>query len=311
MKIKGLFIVCLVAACSIFGRAYAHSDGNFIHADLFETLQEGDKAALLMVHFGTTHDDTRQVTIDAINQKAKAVFSNLDVYEAYTSRIIIRRLAKRNVKKLNPIEMLAKLKAEGYTHILIQSTNIIDGVEMDALREDVRQMRPLFKEIRIGNPLLYTPEDYRKVCEILLEKGKDGCATLIIGHGTYLPATAQYAMLDYMLKAEGNDNFFVGTVEGYPSFEDAVNEIKKNKKLKEIQLMPFMFVAGDHAKNDIAGDMKAALEKDGYKVSVRMEGLGQDDAIQQLFIDHIQFMIKHKMVDITEKKKDYAKGKAD
>ena len=34
----------------------AHDGENFVASDLFASLQPGDKAALLMVHFGTTHD---------------------------------------------------------------------------------------------------------------------------------------------------------------------------------------------------------------------------------------------------------------
>mgnify|MGYP002228090227 CR=1 FL=1 len=70
--------------------------------------------------------------------------------------------------------------------------------------------------------------------------------------------------------------------------------------------MPFMFVAGDHAKNDIAGDWKEELEKKGYEVSVFMEGLGQNPDIQKIFIEHARFMAKHKMIDIVDKKKAYA-----
>lgn len=65
-----------------------------------------------------------------------------------------------------------------------------------------------------------------------------------------------------------------------------------------------MFVAGDHAKNDIAVDMKEALEEKGYKVTPLMEGLGEQPAIQQIYIDHIRFILKHKQIDIVKKKKD-------
>ena len=61
-------------------------------------------------------------------------------------------LKARGVEKLNPIEALEKLKTDGYTHVLIQSTNIIEGIEMESLRKDVATMKSSFKEIRIGNP---------------------------------------------------------------------------------------------------------------------------------------------------------------
>lgn len=305
MNIKKNLVIGLAMACGLFSQANAHSDGNYVHSDLLSSLKKGDKAALLMVHFGTTHDDTRQLTIDAINQKAKELFPEFEIREAYTSRIIMARLAKRGTRKLNPAEALAQLKADGFTHVIVQSTNIIDGVEMESLRKDIASMEFLFKEIRLGNPLLYSVEDYEKVAEIVSKKGKEKAMTILVGHGTYDPSTAQYAMLDHVMQTSGHKDFVVGTVEGYPSFNNAIDRIQEQKKIKEVQLLPFMFVAGDHAKNDIAGDMKQELEGKGYKVTVLLEGLGQNPEIQDIFIDHIRFMTKHRMIDIMDKKKAY------
>lgn len=309
MKVKSFLVSCCLALSGLYMPAYAHGEENFVHEDVMQNLREGDKIALLMVHFGTTHDDTRAVTIDAINRKVMQEFPQMEFREAYTSRIIMRRLAKRGVRKLNPVEALAQLKSEGFTHVIVQSTNIIDGIEMESLRKDIDQMRPLFKEIRLGMPLLYTPEDYKQVIGCLAGKSKEKTFTILVGHGTYTPATAQYAMLDYMLQAEGHTDFAVGTVEGYPTFDNAVDRLQEQKKIKQVQLLPFMFVAGDHAKNDIAGDMKEALEKKGYKVTPLLEGLGEQPAIQQIYIDHIRFILKHRQVDIVKKKKDYANAK--
>lgn len=309
MKVKSFLLSCCIALSGLYMSAYAHGEENFVHEDVMQNLREGDKIALLMVHFGTTHDDTRAVTIDAINRKVMQEFPQMEFREAYTSRIIMRRLAKRGVRKLNPVEALAQLKSEGFTHVIVQSTNIIDGIEMESLRKDIDQMRPLFKEIRLGMPLLYTPEDYKQVIGCLAGKSKEKTFTILVGHGTYTPATAQYAMLDYMLQAEGHTDFAVGTVEGYPTFDNAVDRLQGQKKIKQVQLLPFMFVAGDHAKNDIAGDMKEALEKKGYKVTPLLEGLGEQPAIQQIYIDHIRFILKHRQVDIVKKKKDYANAK--
>lgn len=309
MKVKSFLVSCCIALSGLYMPAYAHGEENFVHEDVMQNLREGDKIALMMVHFGTTHDDTRAVTIDAINRKVMQEFPLMEFREAYTSRIIMRRLAKRGVRKLNPVEALAQLKSEGFTHVIVQSTNIIDGIEMESLRKDIDQMRPLFKEIRLGMPLLYTPEDYKQVIGYLAGKSKKKTFTILVGHGTYTPATAQYAMLDYMLQAEGHTDFAVGTVEGYPTFDNAVDRLQGQKKIKQVQLLPFMFVAGDHAKNDIAGDMKEALEKKGYKVTSLLEGLGEQPAIQQIYIDHIRFILKHRQVDIVEKKKDYANAK--
>lgn len=94
---KNLFVFLFL--CNFLLLCHAHGGGNYEHSDMLASMKPGDKAALLMVHFGTTHDDTRALTIDAINAKAQAAFPELKFQEAYTSRIIIRRLKERGTTK--------------------------------------------------------------------------------------------------------------------------------------------------------------------------------------------------------------------
>lgn len=286
---------------------YAHDGGNFVSSDMLATMKPGDKAALLMVHFGTTYDDTRARTIDAINAKAETAFPELEIREAYTSRIIIRKLKERGINKFNPLDALLKLRGDGFTHIIVQSTNIIDGVEMESLRRDVAAVLPFFTEIRVGTPLLYSVRDCELLINILENRKPEKGSSVFVGHGTYTPANATYAQVDYMMKARGNKDFHVGTVEGYPTLETVLDQLKANKA-KQATLIPFMFVAGDHAQNDIAEDWKNALESAGIKVNVLMEGLGELPELQDLFIEHIRFSMHHKMVDIMKKKAHYATG---
>lgn len=311
---KKIFSFLLIATASLL--CHAHGGGNYEHNDMLASMSPGDKAALLMVHFGTTHDDTRALTIDAINAKAQAAFPELKFQEAYTSRIIIRRLKERSITKLTPPDAMLKLRSEGYTHLIVQSTNIIEGAEMESLRRDVESVLPFFKEIRVGTPLLYSVEDAEKVVSILENRynassqGKKNVPKhiVLVGHGTYTPGTAIYSQMDYMLKANGLLHFHVGTIEGYPTFDTMLAQLKTGKA-KRVTLVPFMFVAGDHAQNDIAGEWKEMLEKEGFTVDVRIEGLGQVPDIQEIFIDHIRFGLKHHMQDIMETKAAYAAGK--
>ncbi|MDR2001826.1 MAG: sirohydrochlorin cobaltochelatase [Prevotella sp.] len=282
----------------------AHGGGNYEHSDFFKTMKPGDKAAILMVHFGTTHADTRELTIDAMNDKVRKEFPEVELREAYTSRIIIKRLGERGINKQNPLEALKQLHSDGYTHVLIQASTIIDGVEMESLEKNVNEMESLFKDIRVGNPLLYTPEDYDKVTEILTDDTDSKIAYVWVGHGTYDATTAQYAMLDYMLKAKGHKNHFVGTIEGYPAFEDMLAQLKASG-LKKVVLTPFMFVAGEHAKNDIAEDWKNDLEEEGFTVELQLKGLGENPAIQDLYISHLKFKTGHRKIGIMKKKAIY------
>lgn len=299
---KNLFLILLtfITVISVF----AHGGKNYEHSNIFDNLQGQDKVAILMVHFGTTHDDTRALTIDAMNKKAKAEFPNVEQREAYTARIVIKRLGERGIEKQKPLDVLTQLQKDGYTHVLVQTSTIIDGVEMESLQKDIAEVQSQFKEIRIGDPLLYSPDDYEKLIDVLTKEMDPQTAYVWVGHGTYDSNTAQYAMLDYMLKAKGHKNCFVGTIEGYPSYEDMLQQLQASG-LKKVVLVPLMFVAGEHAKNDIAEDWKTDLEKDGYSVDVKMEGLGQNPDVQDLYISHLKFISAHRKIGIMEKKAIY------
>ena len=257
---------------------------------LCSALCRAQDTSLLMVHFGTTYDDTRRNTIDAINEKARMAFPTMTVREAYTSHIVISRLAKRGIRKDTPTEALLKLRSEGVRTVKVQPSYVIDGIEMDRLRKEIEQVRPFFDSIWVSTPLLYSVEDAGKVCEIMVNRhpadNKQREHVLFIGHGTEGPATALYSQLDYMLRANGHANYHVATIEGYPTQATALAQIKAMKGRK-VTLVPLLFVAGDHANNDISVEWKEALEKEGLSVDVKLEGLGEVPEIQDLYIKKI------------------------
>lgn len=82
--------------------SFAHGGGGFKHSDIFKTLGPNDKIAILMVHFGTTHDDTRALTIEAINKKVSQAFPGVEVREAYTSAMIMRPSQRERYGKTEP-----------------------------------------------------------------------------------------------------------------------------------------------------------------------------------------------------------------
>ena len=270
-------------------------------------LENGDKLAILMVHFGTTNDQSRAKTQDSMTKLVENEFKDAKVVEAYSSRIIIKHLKRRGIVKLTPLEALEQLYKDGFTHIVVQSTHIIDGVEMESLRGDVEICKSKFKDLRIGTPLLYTPEDYERTIKIVTKEIEtDSDAVLLVGHGTYDPITASYAMVDYMLKLKGFNNWSVATIEGYPTFDQALYMLSKSKA-KSVCLVPFMFVAGVHAIDDIAGDWREMLEAKGYKVEVLMQGLGENEDVRKIYIEHIKFAMNNVHLNIMNKKTEYAK----
>ena len=257
---------------------------------LFSSAQ-GEKTALLITHYGSSDPDTRALTLDVITREAKETFPQFEVREAYISPIVRRRLEKQGVHKDSPVDALLKLRSEGYSHVLIQSTTLIEGSEMTSVRRDAESVKPFFKEIKVGNPLLYTVEDCEKVIEILTQEQPGKKEDVIyVGHGNQLPSTATYAMLDYMMKAHGLKNFHVSTIEGYPTLDATLAQLKETRP-KQVTLIPLLLVCGNHTKEDIVGVWKPEMEKAGYQTNVRMQGLGEQPAIRKLYMEHIEALL--------------------
>ena len=250
------------------------------------------KKAILVVSFGTSYHETRKKTIEACENKIKESFKDYDFYRAFTSGMIINKLKKRdNMFIDNPSEALEKLYNAGYQEVVVQSLHIICGDEYNKLKDMVVQYEDKFDKISIGRPLLTYIDDYRETVEAVkkdLDKMDIDEAVVFMGHGTEHESHSSYPAIEYMFRDYGI-NAFVGTVEGYPELEQVIKKLK-NRNIKTVDLLPFMLVAGDHAINDMASDeedsWKSKLEKEGFKVNIHLQGLGEYPAIQDKFVNH-------------------------
>lgn len=257
------------------------------------------KKAILAVSFGTSHEDTRKVTIDAIEDSMREAFPEYPVYRAWTSKMIIRKLKNRdNIIVPTVREAMEQMISDGITDVLVQPTHVINGIENDLMKEDALSYRDSFHSISFGDPLLTTEEDSHKVIAAIAEEFSNITkkqALVFMGHGTTHFANSIYAALDYTFKDKGYHNFFLGTVEAYPSME-SLKKMVKAYQPEEVVLAPFMIVAGDHAKNDMAGDdpesWYSQFKDEGYEVKAVLKGLGEYEGIRRLFIDHIRAIDK-------------------
>ncbi len=252
------------------------------------------KKAIVVISFGTSHEDTRKKTIEAIERGIAEEFKDHEVFRAFTSKIIIKKLRERDNLIVPTVqELMEQLVEDGYTDVIIQPTHIINGIENDNMLEDLSPYVKKFSSIRIGKPLLSDTEDYKQLVSCIVEENHVGEkeAILLMGHGTSHHANAVYPAVDYTFRAEGYSNIYMATVEGYPTLDDAMGLMEKNE-YKKVLLIPFMIVAGDHAKNDMAGDeedsWKSVLEKEGYEVDCKLQGLGELRVVQDMFIRHIR-----------------------
>ncbi len=247
-----------------------------------------------MVSFGTSYHDTRKKTIDAIEEAISEEFKDYELRRAYTSRIILGILDKRDGIEIdNVTEAMEKLVQEGYEKVLVQPTHVMSGDEYDGMMEDIKPFESDFLNISYGAPLLTGELDYECLVEILAEDTKEynvpGTEILLMGHGSEHSANVVYRNLAEVFRRKGYENYHVGTVEAKPDYKDMEYEIKQTASRRVI-LQPLMIVAGDHANNDMAGadedSWKCRLEAAGYEVICCVKGMGELEGVRQLFVEH-------------------------
>lgn len=258
-------------------------------------MAETGKKGLLAVSFGTSVNETREKTIDAIEADFRKAFPDHTLYRAWTSKMIIKKLKKRDGVQIDTVtEAVERMLADGVTKIVVQPTHVINGIENDQMIEDVLAFREKLQKVAFGAPLLTSDEDSHAVIEAVMAEFKDipkEEALVFMGHGTTHYANAVYAALDYKFKDMGYNNVFLGTVEAYPSMETLMKLVRAYGA-KRVTLAPFMVVAGDHAMNDMSSEEKdswrSQFEAAGFEVNCVLKGLGEYGGIRELYVKHIQ-----------------------
>ena len=257
---------------------------------LMTVMVSAQKQAILVVQFGTSNDEGRAAALDVLFSDIKARYPQYEVREAYTSPTIRRILAKKNLKKDSATDALLRLHLDGYDKVYVMPTFLLDGVEMNMLRDEVRGVEKFFKEVKVGNPILYQIEDFHAVADLLTQKslGKKE-AVMYVGHGNKFASSGAYSMLCQIMKQKGS--YFVGTIEGWPDLDASVDMID-TKTYKQVSVVPMLLASGVHVREDIDGEWRPAFEKKGFKVEVTFKGLGEDKAFREFIIGHLEELLK-------------------
>ena len=251
---------------------------------------------LLVVSFGTSYNDSRRLTIGAIENAMEEAFPEYAVRRGFTSQIIIDHVKSRdNVAIDNVKQALDRAVENGVKTLVIQPTHLMDGLEYHELVDEVAQYSDAFEHLAIGKPLLTSEADFQAVEQAITEataEYDDGkTAICFMGHGTEAASNAVYETLQDQLTQSGHENYYIGTVEAEPSLDTVLSAVQKGT-YERVILVPLMIVAGDHANNDMAGEeadsWKSTFEAAGYQVECLLNGLGELESIQKILVEHAQ-----------------------
>ena len=276
---------------------------------------------ILVVSFGTSFNDSRAEDIGGVEKALQAAYPDWSVRRAFTAQIIINHVQARDDEKIDNMDQaLERAVDNGVKNLVVQPTHLMHGAEYDELTEAVENYKDKFESVKIAEPLLgevgadetAINEDKAAVAEAITAEAvktagfdsldaakEEGTAFVFMGHGTSHTAKISYSQMQAQMEQLGYENVFIGTVEGEPEDTacEAVIEKLKDAGYKKVILRPPMVVAGDHANNDMAGDdddsWKSQFEASGVfdSIDTQIAGLGEIDAIQQLYVAHTQAAI--------------------
>lgn len=254
---------------------------------------------LLVLSFGTSFNDSRRLTIGAIENAIEEAVPDYSVRRGFTANIVIDHVNRRDGILIDDIDAALNRAVDNEVKTLvIQPTHLMNGIEYDEIAEKVADYSDAFDKVVFGEPLLTSDDDFTRVENAIVDwtsEYDDGeTAICFMGHGTEHEANQVYQKMQDLLTADGHTNYFVGTVEAEPSLDDVMAKVKEGD-YKRVILEPLMVVAGDHANNDMAGDeedsWKSAFEADGFEVECLLRGLGENKEIRKIYVEHAQAAI--------------------
>lgn len=266
-------------------------------------MQSAHNTAILLAAFGSRLPDASQA-LERMREHTAALYPDFRVETALTSGTVRRHKGLASRHGRSPEEILKALRKDGVTRLAVQSLHVIPGDEFRSLERMVESLRGGpghpggFEQIELGRPLLGNREDIRRVAltilTVLPPERAPGEAVLLMGHGTSHPANAAYAALQLALWKR-DKSVFIATVEDTPGLDDVLPELKR-QGIRKVFLVPLMSVAGDHARNDMAGkendSWASKLTAAGIKSEAVLVGLGSRPAVAGLWIDHLRDAVK-------------------
>lgn len=303
------------------GPDYFGLDTGDASADDARNADEIGENELLVVSFGTSFNDSRAKDIKGIEDALAEAYPDWSVRRAFTAQIIINHVQARDGEKIDNMQQaLDRAVANGVKNLIVQPTHLMHGAEYDEMKEALDAYADKFESVAIAEPMLgdvgddatVINEDKAAVAKAVADAAvadagyesmeaaaEDGAAFVFLGHGTSHTAKVSYSQMQTQMNELGYTNAFIGTVEGEPEETscEAVIAAVQEAGFKKVIMRPLMVVAGDHANNDMAGSeedsWKSMFEASGNfeSVDTQIAGLGRIDAIQQLYLAHVQAAI--------------------
>lgn len=257
--------------------------------------ETSEKPVIVIAAFGSSMEKGQE-NLGDFDSMVRERFPDHDVRWAFTAGFIVKKLNEAGITTLfdsnTPVKSLDEvyddLRAEGKTNVVVQIAMVMPGEEM----RQALSYRTDGLNVKFGYPLLFSPENMQNVADALSpEFGGADTATVLVSHGNEKHPEFNSALIqmDQYLR-DNYDNVYLGTVEGPPGPDPALNDAKASGA-PMVKFVPLMLVEGDHITNDIMSD-----EPESWKIllglpATNATGMASNPAVMEIFMKSIENLV--------------------
>jgi sirohydrochlorin cobaltochelatase len=265
------------------------------------------ETAIILSCFGSVIEQDKYFEFEKYIQTA---FPDFPVFTAFSSKMVIKALAKEGKIYKNLPQVMADVDMEGYKRYIVASINIFPTDEHEVLIRMVKGFREFsLANIRYTNALFTKTKEtsnYLNFLDSTIRQKSPKCINLYIIHGVPVLNLAGLEAVNYVSGFLGriNKRNISCSLEGeYPFFaiKDAIKEeilaITKGSREIKVNIIPLLLVSGNHYDKDMReiadevakyanADIVASINDDA-----KFNLLGQEE-VRKLFCENIEIEIK-------------------
>ena len=263
--------------------------------------------AIILSCFGSVVEQDRYFEFESYIREN---FKEIDVFTAFSSKMVIKALAKEGKVYKNLPQVMADVDMEGYRNYIVVSVNIFPTDEHEVLIRMVKGFREFsLANIRYTNPLLHKTKEssiYLSNLDKRVRGSRDSIINLYIIHGVPVLNLGGLEAVSYtteFLKRLNPHNISCSLEGEFPFYaiKDAIRreilDIKLNYPEIIVQIIPMLLVSGNHYDKDmvaIRDEISKYIEVkivDPIDTTSKFNLLGDSD-VQEIFRDSIEVELK-------------------
>jgi len=245
---------------------------------------------ILIVAFGTMSAAARQAyaTFEA---EVRAAFPEREISWAFTAKSLVARLREKGEEVRLLPEAYADLRARGFERVALLSLHLVPGEQHRGIVDEDRQGLT----VACAGPFLATEADIEAVAQSLAAGLPQDRPVLVVAHGH-----AHEAQYNAELKALGarlaqlHPDLLMTRLEGDEAPEALEAFIARARARGGVHVEPFLYVAGDHVRNDILGDEPESLRSRlGVPDFSCAPSLGEQAWVRRHFIEQLRQVLEN------------------